>query len=125
MRSTIAAAVCIALVASGGTAIAQALVDPMRPATAGPGEAELAAARSSGPVLEQIVLGDGRKFAVISGRKVAVGDRLGDATVVGIGPDQVTLRGGTTQVLRMFPRAERKSAGAAPAPQSRKAEQGS
>jgi hypothetical protein len=104
---------------------AQTLVDPMRPATGGHGEGEVAAARSGGPVLEQIVLGDARKFAVISGRRVAVGDRFGDATVVSIGPDQVTLRGGTTQVLRMFPRADRKTAGAAPAPQPRKAEEGS
>jgi MSHA biogenesis protein MshK len=113
-----------ALLALAAPAAAQGLVDPMRPATAGHGEGE-AVVRPAGPVLEQIVLGEGRRFAVISGRRVVVGDRLGDATVVAIGPDQVTLRGVTTQVLRMFPRAERKSPGAAPAPQSRKAEQGS
>ena len=113
------------LLATSAPAAAQVLVDPMRPATAGHGDAEVAAARSVGPVLEQIVLGDGRKFAVISGRRVAVGDKLGDATVVSIGPDQVTLKGGTTQILRMFPRADRKSAGAGSAPQPRKAEEGS
>jgi hypothetical protein len=120
--STIAALLAFAATAS---AAAQTMVDPMRPAAAGHGEAQAAAARSAGPVLEQIVLGDGRKFAVINGRKVALGDRLGDATVVHIGPDQVTLRGQTTQVLRMFPRTDRKSADAAPAPQPRKAEEGS
>jgi hypothetical protein len=114
-----------ALLAAATPAAAQALVDPMRPATAGHGEMEVAAARSGGPVLEQIVLGDGRKFAVISGRRVAVGEKFGDATVVSIGPDQVTLRGETTQILRMFPRADRKSSGAAPVPQARKAEEGS
>jgi MSHA biogenesis protein MshK len=118
------AALIIAFVALSLPVAAQTLVDPMRPATAGAGDGE-AAPRPAGPVLEQVVLSDGRKFAVISGRRVAVGDRLGDATVVSIGPDQVTLRGGTTQVLRMFPRAERKNPGVAPAPQSRKAEEGS
>jgi MSHA biogenesis protein MshK len=113
-----------ALFATTAPAGAQALVDPMRPATAAPG-GEVTVARPSGPVLEQVILGEGRRFAVISGRKVALGDRVGDARIVAIGPDQVTLRGETTQVLRMFPRAERKSAGNAPAPQPRKAEQGS
>lgn len=108
-----------------GAAQAQTLVDPMRPATGGYGETEVAAARAAGPVLEQIVLGDGRKFAVINGRRVELGEKFGGSTVVQIGPDQVTLRGDTTQVLRMFPRADRKSAGAGPAPQPRKAEQGS
>jgi MSHA biogenesis protein MshK len=117
-------ALLIALCALAASAAAQTLVDPMRPPAAGHGDGE-AAARPAGPVLEQIVLGDGRRFAVISGRRVAVGDRVGDATVVAIGPDQVTLRGGTTQVLRMFPRAERRSTGAAPASQPRKAEEGS
>lgn len=113
----------IALSAFAASAAAQTLVDPMRPPTAG--HSDEAIVRPVGPVLEQIVLGDGRRFAVISGRRVAVGDRVGDATVVAIGTDQVTLRGGTTQVLRMFPRAERRSPGAAPAPQPRKAEEGS
>lgn len=115
----------ISLLAAASSAAAQTMVDPMRPATAGQGEGEVAVVRSSGPVLEQIILGEGRRFAVISGRKVALGDRVGDARIVAIGTDQVTLRGGTTQVLRMFPRADRKSAGNAPAPQPRKAEQGS
>ena len=124
MRPVLAAALLTALV-TPAQALAQGLTDPMRPASAGPNEADVAAARSSGPVLEQVVLGDGRKFAVISGRRVSVGDKLGDATIVGIEPGQVTLKGGPTQVLRMFPGTDRKSAGAAPAPQRRKAEEGS
>ena len=115
------AAILLLLLASVGPAAAQALVDPMRPA--GVGESDAAAPRAPGPVLEQIVLGDGRIFAVINGRRVALGDRVGDARVISIGPDQVTLRGGTTQVLRMFPRADKKGAGSAPLP--RKADQGS
>jgi MSHA biogenesis protein MshK len=125
MSRVLSAAICAALLAPAAPVPAQGLVDPMRPATAGPFEADIGAARSSGPVLEQIVLGDGRRFAVISGRKVGVGDKLGDATVVGIGTDQVMLKGGTTPVLRMFPHADRRSAGTAPAPRPRKAEEGS
>ena len=115
------AVVLFALLASATSAGAQALVDPMRPAGAGDGE--VATRRAAGPVLEQIVLGDGRSFAVINGRRVTLGDRVGDARVISIGPDQVTLRGGTTQVLRMFPRADKKGADSAPLP--RKADQGS
>jgi MSHA biogenesis protein MshK len=115
------ALVLAVLLASAVSAAAQGLVDPMRPA--GAGEGETAAPRPAGPVLEQIVLGDGRRFAVISGRRVALGDRVGDARVVAIGADQVTLRGGTTQVLRMFPHTDKKGAGSAPQP--RKADEGS
>jgi len=121
MAGRMRAAVLLLLLASAGPAAAQALVDPMRPA--GVGESDGAAARAVGPVLEQIVLGDGRVFAVINGRRVALGDMVGDARVISIGPDQVTLRGGTTQVLRMFPRSDKKGAGSAP--QGRKAEPGS
>ena len=124
MRALLPSAASLAMLLAAA-ASAQTFVDPMRPATAGAGDVESAAARSVGPVLEQVVLSDGRRFAVISGRRVAQGDKFGDATVVSIGPDQVTLRGETTQVLRMFPRADRKSAGAGPAPQPRKAEEGS
>src|SRR5262249_39340752 len=102
-------------------AAAQTLVDPMRPATAAHVEAETVVARSAGPVLEQIVLSDGGRFAVIAGRRVSVGDKLGDATLVQIGPDQVTLRGETIKVLRLFPGAAKKGA----EPQRRKAEEGS
>ena len=116
------AAILVALMACASSASAQSLVDPMRPATISP-EGDAPVARSAGPVLEQIVLGDGRNFAVISGRRVSVGDTVGDARVVAIGADQVTLRGGTIQVLRMFPRSDKKGAGNAP--QSRKAEEGS
>jgi hypothetical protein len=113
-----------ALIAAAAPVCAQTLVDPMRPSTAH-GEAEVAVARPAGPVLEQIVLGDGRKFAVIDGRRLALGDKLGEWTLVQIGTDQVTLKGQTTQVLRMFPGAGKRGTGEGALPQRRKAEQGS
>jgi MSHA biogenesis protein MshK len=114
-----------ALLAAGAPAWAQALVDPMRPPTAGQGEGEVAVARSGGPVLEQIILGDGRKFAVINGRRVALGEKFGNSTLIRIGTDQVTLKGEVTQVLKMFPNAGKTGAGERPVPQPRKAETGS
>jgi MSHA biogenesis protein MshK len=125
MKAIFPALVLAACLASVGTGRAQGLVDPMRPAGAGQADAEVAVARPVGPVLEQVILGDGRRFAVISGKKVALGDKVGNATVVGIGADQVTLRGGTTHVLRMFPRTDPKTESRVPAPQPRKAEEGS
>jgi len=106
-------------------ASAQTLVDPMRPPMGRYADTEAVAASSGGPVLEQVVLSDRRRFAVINGRRVALGDKFGDATLVQIAPDQVTLKGDTTQVLRMFPNAGKKGGGDGALPPRRKAEEGS
>jgi hypothetical protein len=84
---------------------AQALRDPTQPpplsALAGRAGEALAA---EGPVLNSVILSEGRKLATIDGKVYRTGDKLGDETVVAIAADQVTLRGKSgTKVLRLYP----------------------
>jgi MSHA biogenesis protein MshK len=89
---------------------AQALVDPTQPpgasAPSGPGASPSGA---FGPVLSSIVLGPHRRFAVIDGREVRVGDKVGDARLVAIDADSVRLRAGReTRTLRLIPEISRR-----------------
>lgn len=87
---------------------AQTLSDPtqppaalLSPARAGDAPAPVAAGLQS--VLISRNAG-GRKVAVINGQVVRVGERLGDAKVIGIGPDSVTLRRGkAVETMKLFP----------------------
>jgi MSHA biogenesis protein MshK len=96
---------------------AQALQDPMRP----PGFAASSAADSAvsfplGPVLQSTLLSNGRRIAMIDGKPMKIGDKIGDARILAIDPASVTLREGrTTRVLELFhgvqvtnPKAEEK-----------------
>lgn len=80
------------------------LPDPTRPPTAVIGEAGSAA---SGPVLQSVLLGKGRRpLAVISGERVALGAQYGDAVLTRISESEVVLQGpGGRQVLKMTPEA--------------------
>lgn len=101
--SLLLAASCASLAAH-----AQRLGDPMRPpaataADAGETRGE-AAAR-----LQSVLISRGRKVAVIDGRSVRLGERVGDATVVAISPSEVTLqRGAERQTLKLLPGIEKK-----------------
>jgi MSHA biogenesis protein MshK len=56
-----------------------------------------------------VLISPGRKLAVIDGRTVTLGERVGDATVVAIAPAQVILqRGGSYQTLKLHPGIEKK-----------------
>jgi MSHA biogenesis protein MshK len=55
-----------------------------------------------------VLISPGRKLAVIDGQTVALGGRLGDATVVAIAPTQVVLQTGATyQTLKLLPGIEK------------------
>jgi MSHA biogenesis protein MshK len=87
-------------------AAAQGLSDPTRP----PSASAPSAARSEAPLsrLQSVLISPGRKLAVIDGQTVALGGRLGDATVVAIAPTQVVLQTGATyQTLKLFPGIEK------------------
>src|SRR4051812_20764058 len=87
---------------------AEDLVDPTRPpASLGAIKGD-EAATSSGPMLQTILISPGRRIAVISGHEVRVGDKVGDATLVNIADDEVTLRSGKSmQRLKLFPGIEK------------------
>jgi MSHA biogenesis protein MshK len=92
-----------------GAALAQPLADPTRPSTHAQGRAEL---RQSGPAfsrLQSVLISGGRSVAVIDGRAVRIGERVGDAILVSIEPSEVTLqRGLTRERLSLLPSAVEK-----------------
>lgn len=116
-------ALTLALLA--GSAAAESLRDPTRPAfdiDAGRGVAGThpdspagVAANAypvpRGPRLQSILSrSDGRKLAVIDGRTLAVGDRFGSARLIAIDVASVTLRGpGGRQILSLTPAATKKT----------------
>lgn len=90
--------------ASVGTGVASTLNDPTRPAAyVAPAGAK--GARAYGPVLQSTLVSPLRKRAVIDGKAVGVGDKIHDARVVDIRPNEVILRsGGRETSLRLMPR---------------------
>lgn len=116
MAQRLIAALCaLAALLAGSSAsqaaLAQPLGDPMRPpATPGPspaqaaGEAAPAAAR-----LQSVLISPGRRVAVIDGRVVRLGERIGDATLVAISESQVVLqRADARETLKLNPGVEKK-----------------
>lgn len=95
-------------------ALAQALVDPTRPPTmAAQAVAEIAP--TGGPVLQSVLISPQRVEAIISGKTVRLGDKVGNASVVRIKESEVVLRHGKNlQVLKLFPNIEKKQATSSP-----------
>ena len=79
-----------ALPATGALAADDSLRDPTRPDTA-----TVPAAVEHAPTVRYVVsaifYSSDRRVAVVNGRAVSVGDRLGAARVVAIGPESLTL----------------------------------
>ena len=100
--------VLVLLLACGAT-FAQGLGDPTQPpAQLDPHRA--AGEAPQGPVLQSVILSQGRNLAVISGRAYRAGDRVGEAMLVSIAPDGVTLReAGKLRVLKLLPDVSDKS----------------
>ena len=90
--------------------LAQALGDPMRP----PAEASSPIARGeaqggTSSRLQSVLISPGRRVAVIDGRTVGIGERVGDATLIAIAESEVTLqRGAERQTLKLHPGIEKK-----------------
>jgi MSHA biogenesis protein MshK len=91
------------LVCAPAAAFAQALVDPTRPpATASAIESTQEAVR--GPVLQSIMIGPHSRAAIISGQRVELGGRFGDARVAAISESEVVLRSNSgVDVLKLYP----------------------
>lgn len=116
-------AVALALAPGWRPCLAQALSDPMRPpefaARAGAATGERTS--GGGLVLQSTLLSKGRRIAMIDGKSMKVGDRIGRARIISIDPGAVTLReANTTRVLQLVPGVELTSPGAAKAAASRK-----
>ncbi len=98
----------------------QTLADPTRPpaawlaaqAKAAPGTATAGGAEpESAPRLQSLLIGPSRKYAIIEGQLVGVGDTFKDARVVAVRPTEVVLRSERgTETLRLFPDVEKRAA---------------
>ncbi len=89
-------------------AVAQGLSDPTRPQSA-PEERAASPAEVPASRLQSVLISPARKLAVIDGQTVALGGRIGDATVISIAPTQVILQAGATyQTLKLLPGIEKK-----------------
>jgi MSHA biogenesis protein MshK len=118
MAQRLIVALCtLAALAAGSSAseaaLAQALADPMRPPAApGPSPAEGAAdAGKAAARLQSVLISPARRVAVIDGRVVQLGERVGDARLVAISESQVVLqRPGGRETLKLNPVVEKKTA---------------
>jgi MSHA biogenesis protein MshK len=108
MRASCRVILAGALLALAPGAFAQ-LSDPTRPPDAAPVQGSAASAGAARPQLQSVLISNqsgGRRLAVIDGRSVRAGDKVGGAVVVGIGEASVTLRRGKTlETLRLYPKA--------------------
>ncbi|CAN5303672.1 hypothetical protein BH11PSE11_BH11PSE11_11320 [soil metagenome] len=105
-----------------GTANAENLPDPTRPPPQAMSLPAGSAVSAAGPQLQSILIGPGRKTAIISGQSVSLGEKVGDAVVVKIADGEVVLRNGSDlQTLKLFPGIEKRAMADRPAsrPESR------
>jgi len=93
----------------------QALSDPTRPPLAWLAAQQNAAGAASPteqevvPHLQSLLIGPSRRYAIIEGQVLGVGDRFGDARVVAVRPAGVVLRSVRgTQTLKIFPDVEKR-----------------
>lgn len=87
---------------------AQTLHDPMQPPTFAAPASGVPGVAGGEPaagalVLQSTLMSGGRRIAMIGGKSMKVGDRIGEAKIVAIEPGAVTLReGATTRVLELY-----------------------
>jgi MSHA biogenesis protein MshK len=102
----------------GAGAAAETLPDPTRPPAFlfVPADGETAASESArgGLVLQSVLIGPDRRTAIIGGRHLDVGDRVGEFTLVKVDATQVLLKGPEgSRTLRLFPDVDKRLAQAA------------
>jgi MSHA biogenesis protein MshK len=86
-------------------AMAQALPDPTKPPSviAVPLQGTAAAA-TSGPVLQSVLLSPLRTEAIISGQRVKLGEKFGESVLIKVAEGEVVLRNGSElQTLKLYP----------------------
>jgi MSHA biogenesis protein MshK len=86
---------------------AQDITDPTRP----PQYVDTAIDPGTASGLQSVFISDTRKAALIGGQLVELGQKYGDATLVRVSENEVTLaRGREKEVLHLFPGIEKKMA---------------
>jgi hypothetical protein len=103
----------IAVLLSHGSVPAQSMTDPTRPHGASDAGADVEALNA--PVLQSIMITGNRRAAIISGKRVELGERYGAARVMKITENEVVLRSAAgTEVLKMYPKVHKGPRGAEP-----------
>src|SRR5882672_5037145 len=88
-----------------GKGMAQTLSDPMRPPNAAAAES-LNPGATSGPVLQSTLFARNRRYAVIDGQQVRLGEKFRDTTLVNLTASEATLQNArVTTVLKLYPEA--------------------
>src|SRR5688500_15974232 len=102
---TLAGVACAAAVASSAVAAeVEMLADPTRPPPGFSAAASARGERAQGRVLQSIMITPHRRSAIISGERVDLGGRLGDAEVVQISESEVVLRSRAgMETLKLYP----------------------
>lgn len=93
----------------GIVAGAENLPDPTRPpASLGIAPDGTTSDSNPGPRLQSVLIAPGRRVAIVSGKTVEVGGKVGGATVAAISEGEVVLRNGKNlQTLKLFPEVEK------------------
>jgi MSHA biogenesis protein MshK len=90
-----------------GKVTGQTLGDPMRPPNAA-AESSDGARAAAGPVLQSILFARNRRYAVIDGQQVRLGEKFRDATLVELTVSEATLQSArATTVLKLYPEAQK------------------
>ncbi|MBI3936115.1 MAG: hypothetical protein HY323_03995 [Betaproteobacteria bacterium] len=101
-------------------ALPQILTDPTRPPGAYFEPERGGAAGEGGLTLQSVMISPTHKSAIISGERVALGGKFGNATVVRISESEVVLKsGGSLQTLKMYPNVDKRLVVEKPAPKPR------
>jgi hypothetical protein len=100
-------ALCIPLLI-GHAALAQTLVDPMRPPVL-PSTGSMPSPVAAPPAVHTIIIGPGRRYATVDGRTITEGDTVRGMRVTRIDEARVMLRDTTGQnvALELHPAASR------------------
>ncbi|MEO1767306.1 hypothetical protein [Thiobacter aerophilum] len=97
------------------------LPDPTRPALAPEGAPAGSLPTAFNPRVQMIRLAPGRASALVDGREVTVGSRLGEQRVVRITEGEVVLKGPEgTEVLKLFAEVDKRPVAGKAAPVARK-----
>lgn len=92
--------------------------DPTRPSSA-LSDGDGVTTGVHGLVLQSVLIAPQRRLAVINGRTLAVGERIGDATVAAIQPHEVVVKRASGELtLRLVPRYISRSTSATPKPEN-------
>lgn len=98
--------------ALAGTAMAAPMNDPTRPPQPAPRAAATpVSAAAPGLVLQSVRISPGGSYAIIDGRLVALGGRIGNARVIQIAEDEVVIEAdGDWQTLKLYPGVRKEAA---------------